>query len=431
LALYKGNGERGRVQVHFDTLTDFSAITGLGIQLLDDGGCVRFFTGEYEATCAALVFLNDLLDCKEASNSAIYRSTVRSAEFGGLYTFLDPRGLTFITAPIVRGGVIDRFIVAGPIILASLDDYLDYEVGSQAKSDFNRDAARQTLATIPVRDANIISKLAEQIFVNAAFLSSGSMLGLSAILAGECFGASGIGEAQDKRLKVRRYMYNDKKALSEQYQVLTNLENNDAVQAKVLFNEILDQILFHSRNNIDLIRARAFEFVMVLAQSASRSGADTKSTTQLRNRAFLEMEELESLDAIVSWLNNVISQFSFCIYTNPGSKHADTVRRCMAYMREHYGEKITLNDVAGHVSFSPTYLCSVFKNETGKSFKSCLNRIRIERSKELMADMTLSIADISYMVGFSDQSYFAKVFKQYESVSPYHYRLTCGLGNTA
>jgi len=93
-------------------------------------------------------------------------------------------------------------------------------------------------------------------------------------------------------------------------------------------------------------------------------------------------------------------------------------------MMEHYCEKITLNDVATHVSFSPTYLCTLFKNEMGQSFKGCLNRIRIEKSKELMPNNDLSIADISYEVGFADQSYFARVFKQYEGKTPYHYRLT-------
>jgi AraC-like DNA-binding protein len=55
-----------------------------------------------------------------------------------------------------------------------------------------------------------------------------------------------------------------------------------------------------------------------------------------------------------------------------------------------------------------------------------LNRLRIEKSKQLLLRGDLRIADIVSMVGFEDQSYFTKVFKRICGVSPTHFRKAIG-----
>ena len=414
--------------MQFDSLRDYSLLTGIGIQVVDCSGTLSYATEQYQKTQAALDFLADLLDVKRQIEEVTIKSLPRSIEYGGLYTFLDPRGLAFVTAPIFKGGNCDKYIIGGPIILSDIDDYLEYEVIAQAKRSVSMAKARETISTIPVSSPTIVSAFSEQLFVNALFISGGrlAVAHSSAIGAEGRPGDSGQSDSPDlKRLRVRAYMYDRKEKVNEQFQLLKALQDQDVVQAKVLLNEILEQILFHPRNNMDFIKSRVVELIGIMTSSAMHSGADAKLVAELRDQAFLEIEERNTFDDIVAWLNQVFSLFSTHTFKNPHSKHASAIKQSMAFMLEHYNEKITLSDVAGHVCFSPTYLCTLFKTEMGQSFKSCLNRIRIERSKELMPNRSLSIADISYAVGFGDQSYFARVFKQYEGITPYHYRLTC------
>ena len=56
------------------------------------------------------------------------------------------------------------------------------------------------------------------------------------------------------------------------------------------------------------------------------------------------------------------------------------------------------------------------------NFRSYLNNIRVEKAKELLISSDLSIADIGNQVGFSDQSYFNKIFKEHEGMTPGQYR---------
>jgi AraC-like DNA-binding protein len=197
------------------------------------------------------------------------------------------------------------------------------------------------------------------------------------------------------------------------------------LKARVLYNEIVQQLLFHPRNNLNLIKNKALELVIILTQTATSKGADVKVVTQLRNRAYMELDEMESLDLFIPWMGRLYNQFEHYTLNSSDSKHAKTVRDAITFILEHYSEKITLKDVAAHVAFAPTYFCTLLKTETGQNFRSCLNRIRVEKSKELLDDDGISIADIAYRVGFTDQSYFARVFKRQEGMSPYQYRLTC------
>jgi len=414
--------------LQFDSLRDYSLITGIGIQVVNRNGVASFATDQYLKTQDALLFLANLLNVGHLTEAVKVKSLIRSTEYGGLYTFLDPRGLTFITAPISKGQNCNRFVIGGPIILSDLDDYLNFEVLPQANnSSFGPQKVREIVSAIPVCTPSLVSAFSEQLFVNSAFINGGNTNQSSPsdkLLYNFVDNYDYTDNVDLPNLRIKSYMYDSQREVDEQYRLLKTLKSQEELQAKILLNEILEQILFHPRNNLDFIKSRVVELLTIMTRSTISNGADVKMATFIRNKAFVEIEEHKTLDDIVIWLNELFERFSSHTFKNPHSKHADAIKESLAYLLEHFSEKITLNDVAAHVSFSPTYLCTMFKNEMGQSFKSCLNRIRIEKSKELMPNHDLSIADISYKVGFADQSYFARVFKQYEGITPYHYRLT-------
>ena len=114
------------------------------------------------------------------------------------------------------------------------------------------------------------------------------------------------------------------------------------------------------------------------------------------------------------------------LFTFADAKHADVIHRCIQYLGEHYAEPITLSDAADHVYLTPSYLCRVFKRETGLAFNEYLSRLRVSKAKGLLRNRELRLTDISLLVGFSDQSYFTKVFKRVTGVLPHAYRASGG-----
>lgn len=100
------------------------------------------------------------------------------------------------------------------------------------------------------------------------------------------------------------------------------------------------------------------------------------------------------------------------------------VRNALAYMEEHYREKLQLNDVAEQVFVSPWHLSKLINSVQNENFSEVLNRIRIRHAKELMKDPSLRIGDIADQVGFMDLAHFSRVFKKQTGKTPNEFRKT-------
>ena len=98
------------------------------------------------------------------------------------------------------------------------------------------------------------------------------------------------------------------------------------------------------------------------------------------------------------------------------------VRNAIAYMEEHYAEKIYLNDVAEQIYVSQWHLSKLLNKELGQNFSEVLNGIRVKKAEELLKDPALRIGDISDMVGFLEVAHFSRIFKKITGTSPNEYR---------
>lgn len=92
------------------------------------------------------------------------------------------------------------------------------------------------------------------------------------------------------------------------------------------------------------------------------------------------------------------------------------------YVIKHYNEDITLNKIAEIVYMNPSYICDLFKNQTGEQFVVFLTRIRIDKAKALLKDVRIKTYEVGQMVGYEDPTYFSKVFKKVVGISPSEYR---------
>lgn len=93
------------------------------------------------------------------------------------------------------------------------------------------------------------------------------------------------------------------------------------------------------------------------------------------------------------------------------------------YIEKHYMEDIALQDVAEEMNYSDAYFCKLFKQCFDKSFVTYLTDFRVDKAKEMLADIVINIKDISMKVGYRDSNYFAKVFKRVVGVTPSEYRI--------
>ena len=96
--------------------------------------------------------------------------------------------------------------------------------------------------------------------------------------------------------------------------------------------------------------------------------------------------------------------------------------KSIAYINSHYMNPLTLDDVARRAGLSRYYFSRMFKKETGHSFKKYLNINRMDAAKKILGLPEMNVSQACYSVGFNDVSYFARIFKRYEGISPSIFR---------
>ena len=100
----------------------------------------------------------------------------------------------------------------------------------------------------------------------------------------------------------------------------------------------------------------------------------------------------------------------------------DCVKEAVAYVNENYFEELTLSGLADKYAVESSYFSKLFKQETGENLMLYIAGKRIEKAKELMKREDINIAEVAFMVGYDDYTYFSKVFKKHTGVSPREYR---------
>ena len=97
------------------------------------------------------------------------------------------------------------------------------------------------------------------------------------------------------------------------------------------------------------------------------------------------------------------------------------------YIHENFRKDMTLPDMSRRFGMSDSYFSTQFKRWTGYSFVQYVNRIRIQKAKELLLEPDLKIYEVAYEVGYTTLQYFNRVFKQSVSISPIEYRKMMGI----
>lgn len=104
------------------------------------------------------------------------------------------------------------------------------------------------------------------------------------------------------------------------------------------------------------------------------------------------------------------------------SAKASVGQMTMKYITENFTEKIGVQDICLAVGYSKSTVLSAFKKEFGVTVNSYLNTLRLERAKKMLENGSASVSEIALSSGFSDQSYFSKVFSAAYGITPTEYR---------
>ncbi|MDF2959505.1 MAG: hypothetical protein K0S39_1240 [Paenibacillus sp.] len=125
-------------------------------------------------------------------------------------------------------------------------------------------------------------------------------------------------------------------------------------------------------------------------------------------------------------------EWLLAVYREWKSEHQDrtqeagipqSVARVKEWLNDHYREPdIGLDDAAAIAGISKYHLCKIFQASLGVTPMSYVRHLRLEESARLLRHTGTAVTDIAALAGFSNVSYFGKVFRQVVGVSPSQFR---------
>ncbi len=148
--------------------------------------------------------------------------------------------------------------------------------------------------------------------------------------------------------------------------------------------------------------------------------------TNTLSQLYKAQQERSSLMDLLS--NKYITDLITLCFTENKAEHSgeysipEKLNQIHAYLEEHYGEKITLEQLSAQFFISKYHLSREYRKTFGSTFSGELMAKRISHAKSLLRFSDGSIESIAQSCGFQDAGYFIKVFKKSEGMTPLEYR---------
>lgn len=359
-------------------------------------------------------------------NAHLY-GAYQAERFGGKYIFYCPLGLVHWASPIIINGVMEGAVLAGHIHMVEPDDFLIDEVLTKFNlTDAQRTDIENYLYSIPIIEPKRVNYLSEMLFMTSTHISDRSY---TYILENE--------RLYSRESDISNYIHYYKTMggeniviqcypIEKEKQLLKQIALGDITSSKEILKDILAQVIMKYGGNFEVLKARILELIILLSRAALEGGADIEDILGQNFTYLNQINTFTQIYEINDWISKILERFNDCVFNLSEVKHIDAIYKAMDYIKRNYMNKISLEDVASYVGFSPPYFSTLFKNETSSNFNKYLTKMRVEKSKVMLLDHTRSFADVAYGVGFHDQSHFSKNFKLLTGMSPSQYRESRG-----
>lgn len=204
-------------------------------------------------------------------------------------------------------------------------------------------------------------------------------------------------------------------------ELLFRMETGDLEAVKKLMNELFD--FFVSAPNCSLYDVKLFcyqisnraRFVMTNYFEQVSTQASSSSVQNIMNSLF-------SFEEVRNYYVQFFLNITDILQEENVYKIHDPVEKVKIYIERNYGKELSVEFVSSLFYLNRSYLSHLFKSRTKMNYVDYVNKVRIEKAKELIKSNQKKMYQIAKMVGYDNVKYFYRVFKKYEGITPKEYQ---------
>lgn len=406
-----------------EILNAFTTTTGLTANVVDVNGRSIFARKDVTKCCKFCKLIMAMDHGLERCQSAYKRAGRQAALFGEPYIFRCPAGLIEWAAPIMVNGRHLGSIICGQVLMWEPEEFFWIELREMNKSltsDFKE--LFKAVEELPVVSGDTVQAASYLLYIVANFItkSGWEQKKRSEELLKQKLRLS---EELETRKKLEEqlgqmFIY----SMNKESDLMELIREGNTELANCLLNELTTEIILGSKGNMDVIRTRSIELIIMTLRTAVSAGVSQERTSQI-NASFIQVIlQQNSIDDISSQLQMAIDIFQKEIQKRAAVPEPAGVKSMKQFMKDHYRENLTLENIAASAFLSSGYASRIFKKQMNISIMDYLLQLRMDEAKKMLRETTLSIDEIASKTGYADSSYFTKVFRKAMGMTPSRYR---------
>ena len=168
--------------------------------------------------------------------------------------------------------------------------------------------------------------------------------------------------------------------------------------------------------------AGALGMRMLTRHAALRAGMTPVAIDALSQMYAQKMHRTIDREELDKLCEEYIAAFCAAIRATSKNSYSLYIKRAVQYIEVHLSQPIEVETLCKLNNISRKHFVHLFGKETGKTVSQYVTQARCERAAELLENSLLQINEIGRYVGYEDQSYFARVFKEFMGMTPHQYR---------
>ncbi|CAN5808330.1 N/A [soil metagenome] len=184
---------------------------------------------------------------------------------------------------------------------------------------------------------------------------------------------------------------------------------------------------FQSGARILSVQFNSERFAYVRERSVvldASTSSQTEAIAWLGNRIYQEFRQMDSASALAieGLIFEILAEAVRSRVSTSEKKSPRWLEQVRDFLHANFSESIVLENVARIADVHPVHLARVFRRQTGGTIGEYVRRLRVEFACRRISVSNDSLIEIALAAGFTDQSHFARTFKNHLGVTPGEYR---------
>ncbi|QUL54264.1 response regulator transcription factor [Paenibacillus tritici] len=201
-------------------------------------------------------------------------------------------------------------------------------------------------------------------------------------------------------------------------QLLLAVEAGSSEVARELTRQIIRQLV-HTRRDETYIKDNLLRIVSSTMARLEAANPEIRPLIAGQASPMSEVYSSGYLHDVERLVSGYLEQISRL--TGSGSGRGDEIKRITDLIQRRYKENLKLGTLSEIFNYNSAYLGKMFKNQVGEHFNTYLDKVRIEKAKQLLTQ-GMKVYEVAEQVGYMNADYFNAKFRKYVGVSPSAFR---------